>query len=420
VAAAGGQIYDPACVPMASIGMNVPNLPYRAGLRETLDWARAAHVRWIRVFATGHDIGPDRAPKSARDAAAMLRTLVDQVAGYNANLSPGERIYVLVSLTDYYPPGVPGDRHAYDHPSFRDVPVLPAPWYRGGTRVFDFQQEHGYGTARSMPNYEITFKPWVREIAPALAASPALLGWQLGNELKARGSVRNDISPTDAYGWYLDFTRDIVDTIREADQNHVIFMGAQYMAELVDWDYRRSGPPEPDMLDTYQRLVAQMLDACSTYCWNVWGLTGYDGNAYPWDDAMTFRQAGVAAVFTELGFTREVRGDSQVAFRGDRVDAVRNGAQAAWIDIDGRARPRGLSVNDLFDVAGAAGAAPWGSPAPTRDAEIDADTGRGITFTPDQEALWSLWRSMGERREQANRLAGVSASCLALNSKAAN
>jgi len=88
------------------------------------------------------------------------------------------------------------------------------------------------------------------------------------------------------------------------------------------------------------------------------------------------------------------------------------------VDVDGRQRPRGLGVPDLFTQAGVSGAAPWGSPAPTRDAEIDADTGRGVTFAPDQDALWAVWRSIGERREAANRAAGVSRECLLLNSNA--
>src|SRR5262249_38196299 len=156
----------------------------------------------------------------------------------NAAHPPEESIYVLVSLTDYYPPGVPGERFAYDHPNFRLVPVLPAPWYRAGIRPFDFDQEWCYGRVTGMPNYEGNVKPCVRRLVAAGADSPAWMGWRLGNELKDRSSPRNGISPDDAFSWYRRFTRDIVDTIRGVDRNHLVVMGAQYMAELVDWEYR--------------------------------------------------------------------------------------------------------------------------------------------------------------------------------------
>lgn len=411
VAVVGGRIYDPQCVPLASVGSNVPNLPFRAGVQETLSFMHAARIRWIRVLATGHSLGADRAPKDAAAAAAALRDLVDQVQAYNAALPPDEAIYVLVALTDYYPPGVPGDRHAFDHPTFRDVPVLPAPWYRAGIRSFDFDQEHGYGPLRNIPNYEVFYKPWAEQIVAALADSPVLLGWQLGNELKARNSPRNGITPTQAYGWYLDFTRDIVDTIRQSDRNHPIFMGAQYMAELVDWNYRPSGPPVSDLLPTYRNLVQDALNACGVYCWNVWGLTGYDANAFPIDDAMTFRRANVASVYTEFGYTREVRGDTQELFRGDRAQAIRSGVPSSWIDIDGRPQSHMWSVVELFEQAGIAGIAPWGSPAPGEDAALDADTGRGITFAPDEDSLWAAWRDASGRLEAANRTAGPSIEC---------
>ncbi len=418
-AAVGGSLFDGACVPLTSIASNVPNLPFRSGLTETLDFLRLSNIRWMRVFATGHGIGPDRAPRDTAAAVRALRTLVDQVAAYNAKNPPHEAVYVLVSLTDYYPRGVPGDRHAYDHPNFRDVPVLPAPWYRSGVRLFDFDQEHGYGRLQYMPNYEVYYKPWVQQIVASLADSPALLGWQLGNELKARGSPRNGFTPSDAYGWYLGFTRDMVDTIRQSDRNHLIFMGAQYMAELVDWDYRLNGTPVTEMLPTYRGLVQDALDACDAYCWNVWGLTGYDGNPFAIDDAMSFRRAGVASVYTEFGHTREIHGDSQRLFTGDRAFAVRFGVPSAWIDLDGRQFPRQWSVPDLMAQAGVAGIAPWGTPAPTKDAELDTDVGRGITYAPDEGPLWSAWRDVATRLEAANRAAGVSSECRALDSTTA-
>src|SRR5581483_6852414 len=163
------RLYDPECVPLRSIGTNVPNLPYRDGLTENLDWMRQHHLRWMRVFATGHALEPDRSPRDAASAIAALRDLLERVESYNAVHNPSEAIYVLVSLTDYYPPGVPGDRHAFDHPVFRLSPVLPAPWFRAGVRQFNFDQEHGLGWVYGLPNYEVNYKPWVRQIVESLA-----------------------------------------------------------------------------------------------------------------------------------------------------------------------------------------------------------------------------------------------------------
>ena len=154
----------------------------------------------------------ERGPRDAATAVDALRIFLARVNAFNAAHDPSEAIYVLVSLTDYYPPGVPGDRFAYDHPTFDLTPILPAPWYRAGVREFDFDQEHDQGVSSRMPNYEVYYKPWVRHVVASLSDNRVILGWQLGNELKARGSPRNGISSAQAYGWYLDFTRDMVDT----------------------------------------------------------------------------------------------------------------------------------------------------------------------------------------------------------------
>jgi hypothetical protein len=413
----GGRLYDAACLPMASVGSNVPNLAFRAGAPETLQWLGERHVRWMRVFATGHTLDAERAPKSAAASAAALRNLLSSVERHNDSRPPNESVFVLVVLTNYYPPGVPGDRYAFDHPGFDAAPVLPAPWYRAGARLFDFEQEHGKGRLSDLQNYEVNYKPWVREIVSSLSDSPALLGWQLGNELKARNSQRNDISPTEAFGWYLDFTRDMVDTIREYDRNHLVFTGAQYLAELVDWEYRGGGRLDSEMLPTYHEVVQHTLDACNDYCWNVWGLSGYDSNVYPVDDALAFQSAGVAAMFTELGHTRREEGSVQSTALPDRAQVVRHGAAGAWTDISGRGQPSSWSVHELFDRAGISGVAPWGSPAPSADAAVDADVSRGITFAPDEVELWAAWSEVGAGREAANRRAGPSSECLAFDSE---
>jgi hypothetical protein len=427
VGAVGGVIYDPECVPLRSAGANVPNLPYRQGVGETLAWLRQHNHRWLRVVATGHALASDRAPRGQSGAVAALRSLLRQVEAFNATVPPGERIYVLVALTDYYTPAVPGDRLAFDHPRWRGSAVLPAPWYRAGVFRFDFVQEHGLGRLVGMPNYEVNFKPWVQELVTSLAPSPALMGWQLGNELKARGSPRNGIAPDEAYAWYLDFTRDVVDTIRAADSNHLIYMGAQYTAELVDWEYRPNGDPPPplqpqyrpdgdplpDLLPQYRGFVQQALDACGTYCWNVWGLTNYDFGLYALDDAAAMGAAGVPSVLTEYGFTLGTPEENVQRFGGDRIVALREGVPRPWTDLEGRRQTRQWGVRELMERAPMAGVASWGAPAPGQEAGFDVDRYRGITGAPDEGPLWAAWQEMGAWLETANREAGPSAACQA-------
>jgi hypothetical protein len=432
VSTVGGRLFDPACRPLNSAGANIPNLLYHYPLTSaaaaenidaTLAWLHGRHFRWLRVFATGHGLpGPDsgaavRAPQSADEAIAALRFLLDRVQAFNASRPPEEALYVLVALTDYYPAGVPGDRFAYDHPVYRGSPVLPAPWYRAGVWRFDFEQEHGFGRLTGLPNYEGHYLPWVRQIVAAFAEHPAVMGWQLGNELKARNSPRNGITPDEAYGWYLAFTRDVVDVIREYDRNHLIFMGAQYMAELVDWEYRPRDVPEPALLPTYRHLVRQALDACGRYCWNVWGLTSYDFNLYAVDDAMVMAQHGVTSVFTEYGFTRGTAEEMERRFGQDHAAAIRRGYGRSWVTIDGERRPYLYSAADLVLSGLAAGISPWGAPAPGATAILDADWQRGITLVSDEAQLWSTWRETAARLEAANRAAGISVACLAHDSR---
>src|SRR6266496_3024817 len=54
VSLVGGKLYDPNCRPLRSIGSNVPNMMFRDGLRDNLEWMRQHQMRWMRVIATGH------------------------------------------------------------------------------------------------------------------------------------------------------------------------------------------------------------------------------------------------------------------------------------------------------------------------------------------------------------------------------
>lgn len=406
VSAVGGTLYAPDGAPLRSAGVNVPNLAYGEDVGMNLEWIRQHHLRWVRIFATGHGLAADRAPQTAAEAIAALQAVLHQVQAFDASHPPGEAIYVLVSLTDYYPPGVPGDRYAFDHPIFKQSPVLPAPWYRAGVRSFSFNQEHNFGMVINLPNYEVNYKPWVEQIVPALSGNPVLLGWQLGNELKARGSPRNGITSAQAYQWYLDFSKDIVDTIRARDPNHLIVMGAQYIAELTDWEYRPQNTLDATRVPRYRQLVQRMLDDCGAACWNVWSLTAYDFNPYPIDDAMVFHQAGVAVVATEYGFTLGLPAQNQARYGGNRAATLVGGFAQRWQDITGAWHARQWSVPELVASTGLAGIAPWAAPAPGYSAGLDEDSGRGVTGAPDAPALWSAWGDIAAGLEAANRAIG--------------
>jgi hypothetical protein len=84
---------------------------------------------------------PRIARQRRRDRPAPRSSRCSTVEAFNGRHPRSEAIYVLVALTDYYSPGVPGDRQAFDHPIFKCSAMLPAPWYRAGITSFDFDRE---------------------------------------------------------------------------------------------------------------------------------------------------------------------------------------------------------------------------------------------------------------------------------------
>jgi hypothetical protein len=268
-----------------------------------------------------------------------------------------------------------------------------------------------------VPNYEQFYKPWAEHIVSALSEHRSLLGWQLGNELKARGSPRNGISSEQAYTWYLAFMRDMVDTIRAHDRHHLIVTAAQYVAELTDDEYRPNAQLATDLVPGYRQLFERLLNDCGQSCWNVLGLTAYDFNPYPLDDATLAQQAHVAALMTEYGFTNrpsDTLADRVARYGGSRAAAVLGGWAHPWTAIDGSPQTGFLGVADLVRRGLVAGAAPWASPAPQAGSGIglDLDSQRGVTGTPDAAAVWEAWSQTGAQLESANQASGPSPACL--------
>jgi hypothetical protein len=411
VAAIDGMLYDPDCWPLQSVGANVPNLIYRQSILQNLDWMRRNKVRWIRVFATGHR---DTTDLTADDRARMVKELTRLVEAYNKSVAPNEAIYLVIVLTDYYGQGIPGDVYLRDNPAGCDFSVLPAPWFHHGVQRYSFNPECGDAPAADVPNYEVFYKPWVQSLVGDLADSPAIMGWQLGNELKARNNARNGIA--DGYDWYLEFVRDMTDAIRAADKNHLVFTGAQYFGELTDIPYRPGGGSvDPSLREKYLDAVTAMAKACGNACWNVWPLTFYDFNPYPADDAMILSRGGVATIATELGFTLSTPDQEKAQFGGDRVTALRAGFKHPWQDIDGVWHASQWNVAETLKELQLSGAAPWGSPYPTPETDLgtDLDRRRGISLAPEGMTLWQAWTGIAADQEYLNARTGPSTDCLA-------
>lgn len=412
-----GQLYDGECRPFKTTGSNLPNIMFRYGLHENLEWMRQHKMRWMRVIASGHG-PPGFAPGVDNgEVEARLAWLLREVEAFNLRALPHESIHVLISLTDYYEPGVPGDKYGFDSPGWCWTRVLNAPWYRRGFPSYSFKQECGAGTLAEAPNYEVNFKPWVQRLVRVGADSPAVLGWQLGNEMKARNSETNGIS--EAYSWYLDWLKDMTDTIREVDQNHLIFAPAQYLAELVEWPYRPdTHAVKEELVPTYARLLTDAVNSCGKHCWNVWSITNYDFRMYAIDDALMLHRAGIAVVATEHGITHgQVEGDPW-RDGGDRVAALELGVLQPWQDVEGNWHNRLWSVTETVNRLGLDGIAPWGSPNPdpSTDPWLDVDNTRGISFAHEGMGLWEAWRRVGSTFEQANLVAGPSQACVGLQS----
>jgi hypothetical protein len=408
-----GKLYDPYCRPLRSVGSNVPNLLFRDGLRDNLEWMRQHQMRWLRVIATGHGTLAPRDQITLGNVEQRLASLLREVEGFNASHPPQESIYVLVNFTDYYEPGIPGDQYGYDHAGWCNARVLNAPWYRRGFPRYSFDQECGGGRLTNAPNYEVNYKPWVQRLVAVGANSPALLGWQLGNEMKSR-----DFTPTDgvdeAFDWYVDWIADMTDTIRAIDRNHLVLTGTQYLAELTDYAYRpNDGDPVRALIPGYEARFEKLLRGCGQYCWNVWTLTNYDFHHYAIDDAMYLQRMRVPVMITEYGFTLGSADEERDRYDGDRVLALKSGRARPWVDVDNVRHPYDWSTSDLINATGLQGVAPWASPAPGASPAIDLDWQRGISLAPEGDVLWQVWHDIAGKLEAANGQQGVSADCSA-------
>ena len=215
----------------------------------------------------------------------------------------------------------------------------------------------------------------------------------------------------------------MTDTIRSVDKNHLVFVGAQYFAELTDIPYRPgTGGIEPYLRTKYLKAVDQMARACGAYCWNVWPLTFYDFNPYPADDAMTAAPGRRGDPRDGVWLHARHAGREPDPLRRRPDQALRSGIKRPWQDIDGEWHDAQWGLADAIRELDLNGAAPWGSPYPNPNTDLgsDLDRRRGISLAPEgMDALADLDRrrcrpGVPERSRPALRL-----DCQAVSSSAA-
>ena len=147
---------------------DVPRRPAREpGVDAPAPDALAARDRDRPRAPCGRPTRPSRASSSRSWRACCARSRRS-----TPRTRPHEAIYVLVNLTNYYEPGVPGDQYGYDHAGWCNARVLNAPWYRRGVTRYSFDQECGGGRLVDAPNYEVHYKPWVERLVAVGAQQP--------------------------------------------------------------------------------------------------------------------------------------------------------------------------------------------------------------------------------------------------------
>jgi mannan endo-1,4-beta-mannosidase len=157
-------------------------LPYAPTSEIETELAEAARMgaRVVRVFAAANDA-------DAATVAARLGNVLDRADAHD--------LTVIVTLTDFYPTGLfpQGDEGAYADAG--GYTILTTDWFRSG--------------------YRAHYQPWVNEIVSRYASHPAVMAWELGNEIKCDGD----------HAAFFSFVDTTTAAIRAHDTNHLITIG---------------------------------------------------------------------------------------------------------------------------------------------------------------------------------------------------
>jgi hypothetical protein len=303
----------------------------------------------IRIFGAGNLLdNPNMAGRSHAEIDAKLDEYTERIAklvdsSYDPAMA-GPRFIIVP--TDYYsslvgePELVPDNSYhnlgsAVNFCGFDNYPqinVRPWKWYKRGMGNFSFVSNcntHPDNTdpnrfkLQNFPNYEQgPYVRFVEKLVTRLKDHPGVFAWALGNEIRAlgRGGAGADaISKQQAVEVFAEFSTDMIQRIRQIDQNHLIILGVQNITEVSD-------------SPRYQDAWAPALDRMLQVPFNAWNLTWYNSNLDSEADLREFSRFGIPVIATERDWDKSQFGGScpsKDELRGWTCAVLQQGAAVA-------------------------------------------------------------------------------------------
>ncbi len=316
----GRAFVFPGGAPGGFIGVNsaglshygTPLLAYstQAQIDQQLAAIQSIGGRVVRVFAAGNDAADST-------QAARLGAVLDA--------AKNRGIYVIACLTDFYSTSYhPVGDDGYYEPDSNNVVDLTDTWFQSG--------------------YTTDYRSWVDKIVSALRNHPALLAWEIGNELKDVGNP----------GAFLTFATTMGARIRAADPNHLITTG---IISTRNGNLRAAGDLSTSTL-AYQLVSSSSFDFLTTH--------DYRGDMTE-DDTDLAALVGKPLIIEEMGYE---------SADGDR------GALT-------------LANGGAWKQRGASGYMQWGFLATGQDnGDGDKDFGMDTIFHTDFTALSTTWTTL--------------------------
>ncbi len=248
-----------------------PQMPH-ARAHEQLTAARDMGVRVVRIFLPHRELAPE-------EAEARLAGLLDLLK------RDFPEMRLIVALTNLYGDvgfDVPGDLGFYNlRPGDRDPAILNLDWFNEGYR------QH--------------YLPFVQRIVRRFRDEPAIMAWNIGNELKAEG----------APDLLIRFKHAVAREIRRLDPNHLITTG------MISTRHAHMGS---DLAKRHELYASADIDFYTNHAYHI------DGNdkPSPEDDSDLLRDIPKPLLIEEAGF--ESHEDRTALYRAEMDRLFARGA----------------------------------------------------------------------------------------------